>query len=389
MKRTLQLGACYRVVATCIATVAAIASLPQMSRAATLITAGDPVLSIDLDITTGSDVREAQLADFLLDGDTSTKMLNRGGMNAGIIVTPTASSIMQSFVITTANDSESRDPASYLLYGTNDAITSTEASNGREEAWTLISSGDLTLPTTRLTDGDPVGFTNTESYSSYKMVWPTIRGTGSLTQLSELSFFSSMDGTGSDLLTVGDPIISIRDVDYQYDSQTGSSSGTQEAAEGIDQIPTTKYLNFGKDNSGIIVTPSAGSSIVDSLQLTTANDATERDPASWILYGTNDLITSINNTDGNLEDWTMIDSGNIDLPTDRLTASDLIPVNNTAGAFTSYKLVFPTLRNSGSANSMQIGDIQLFGTTTVPEPSTTMLCLGALLSLIGCRYCRS
>ncbi|QDU57239.1 hypothetical protein [Aeoliella mucimassa] len=370
-----------KLIASCLLTGVASLFLPSESQAISLISPGDPVLAIDLDISTGSEVREAQLADFMLDGDTYTKMLNRGGDNAGFIVTPSTASVVQSFTMTTANDSESRDPASYLLYGTNDPITSVEASNGREEDWTLIVSGDLTLPSDRETLSSPISFTNSNSYSSYKMVWPTIKGSGSLTQVAEIGFFTSVDATGDNLLAYGDPIISIRDVDYVYESRTGSSDGTQEAAEAIDQDVTTKYLNFGKENTGLIVTPSVGMSIVDSFQLTTANDASDRDPSSWVLYGTNDPITSEYNTDGSLEDWVLIDSGDIELPNDRGALGPLVSVDNSEGAFTSYRLVFPTLRNSGGANSMQIAEIQLFG-SQVPEPSSVVLGLGVLASLV-------
>jgi hypothetical protein len=47
--------------------------------------------------------------------------------------------------------------------------------------------------------------------------------------------------------------------------------------------------------------------------------------------------------------------------------------------YESYKIVFPTVKDAGLANSMQIADIQLYG---VPEPAT--LCLLGLggLSLL-------
>ena len=385
MKKTHPLRDLTTNAAYCLMAVATLLLAAPASLAIELISPGDPVLAIDLDISTGSDVRDGQLADLLLDGDSGTKTLNRGGDNAGFIVTPSVASIVQSFVMTTANDSEGRDPASYLLYGTNDPVTSTEASNGRQEDWTLISMGDLALPSDRQSVADPVGFSNAVSYSSYKMVWPTMKDTGqNLTQLADIGFYSSLDGTGANLLTLGDPILSIRDVDYQYDSRTGSSDGTQEAAQAIDQDPGTKYLNFGKDNTGIIVTPSAGLSIVDGFQLTTANDAPERDPASWELYGTNDDVTSVYNTDGQSEDWTLIDTGSLELPNERLTVGSLVSVENAGGAFTSYRLVFPTLRNSGGANSMQMAEIQLIG-TRVPEPSTAVLCLGVAASLFAWR----
>ena len=351
---------------------AALAVLLTARQAAALniLTPGDPIVAIDLDASTGSDVRAAQLADLLLDNDPNTKTLNRGGARAGFIVTPTAASIIQSFVMTTANDATGRDPASFELYGTNDPITSLEASNGREENWVAISSGDLSLPDNRLFVADAVGFANSTSYTSYKMIWPTMKDMNqNLTQLGDIGFYSSNDGTGSSVLSLGDPIISIRDVDLMSESRTGSGGGLQEAREAIDQNFSTKYLNFGKENSGFIVTPSKGSYAVTSFQLTTANDVPARDPASWALYGTNDTITSGDNSAGADENWTLIDSGDLDLPTDRAANSDIITVNNTAGAFSSYRMVFPTLRDAGATNSMQIAEAQFF----IDDPATLVV----------------
>ncbi|QDU57238.1 PEP-CTERM sorting domain-containing protein [Aeoliella mucimassa] len=352
--------------------IAALAVLLAARQAAALniLSPEDPIIAIDLDVSTGSDVRDGQLADLLLDDDPATKTLNRGGPNAGFIVTPTTSSVLQSFVMSTANDAVGRDPASYLIYGTNDAIISTEASNGRLEDWTLISSGELSLPEGRLEVASAVGFANSTVYSSYKMVWPTMKDPNqNLTQLGDIGFYSSLDGTGSDILTVGDPIISIRDVEYTSESRTGSGGGMQEATEAIDQNIGTKYLNFGKENSGFIVTPSKGSYAVSSFQITTANDIPARDPSSWELYGTNDEITSEDNSGGLEENWTLIDSGSLELPAERTTAGPIVSVNNTAGEFSSYRMVFPTLRDSAATNSMQIAEVAFF----VDDPVTLLI----------------
>src|SRR5690606_13730767 len=77
----------------------------------------------------------------------------------------------------------------------------------------------------------------------------------------------------------------------------------------LDQNATTKYLNQGGRNSGFIVTPAAGATVVEGFRITTANDEIGRDPTAWSLYGTNDPITSTNNSTGSKENWTLIDSG--------------------------------------------------------------------------------
>ena len=100
---------------------------------------------------------------------------------------------------------------------------------------------------------------------------------------------------------------------------TSASPAAEGPANALDGNAMTKYLNFGELDSGFIVTPTGGSSQVRSFQLTTANDSPSRDPATWQLFGTNDPITSPNNSLGLAENWTLIDSGAVALPPERLT----------------------------------------------------------------------
>ncbi len=61
-------------------------------------------------------------------------------------------------------------------------------------------------------------------------------------------------------------------------------------AEGVERAVddfTQKYLNFLDLGSGFIVTPSVGSTTLGGLRFYTANDAIERDPASYLLEGSN------------------------------------------------------------------------------------------------------
>ena len=141
---------------------------------------------------------------------------------------------------------------------------------------------------------------------------------------------------GDAILAPGDFIIAV-----DADSASGGPAG-ERAPNAIDRDITTKYLNSGKENSGFIVTPSFGPSIVTSFELTTANDVEWRDPASWALYGTNDAILSTDNSAGNAENWMLIDSGSVSLPSARRTLGPMVPVNSSTG-YTSYKMLFPTV----------------------------------------------
>lgn len=145
--------------------------------------------------------------------------------------------------------------------------------------------------------------------------------------------------------------------------QSNSSYPSNEApSDALDGNSETKYLNFGKENAGMILTPTSGTSVVRSFVITTANDAEDRDPASYELYGTNDPISSLNNSTGLAEDWTLVSSGSLNLPTQRRVDAPLVSFANST-SYTSYKIVFPTVKNASAANSMQFADIRLYETS--------------------------
>src|SRR5205823_12077137 len=120
---------------------------------------------------------------------------------AGFIALPGASTL-QSFQISTANDGPERDPATYVLLGTNDPVVSADRSNGLGgETWTLIQQGALGLPTARLTAGPIINVTNSTSYSAYKLYFPTVRNAAPANsmQFSEVQFYDQPNATGTAL----------------------------------------------------------------------------------------------------------------------------------------------------------------------------------------------
>ena len=184
------------------------------------------------------------------------------------------------------------------------------------------------------------------------------------------SFTAKKTGLAAALLWPADAIIAVDGIK----AWSGSSYPfpNEAPAKVLDQLSDTKYLNFGKEGAGLIITNSGGSVTVGTMRLTTAGDATNRDPASYELYGTNDPIQSQDNTDGlGGESWSLISSGGLSLPLTRQDSSTFVPIN-AAAAYKSYKLIFPTLRNAPGTNSMQIADVQFY-VGSVPEPSTLAL----------------
>lgn len=346
---------------------------------AELLAPGDAIITVDADglVSRSRIPGDGEAPHQILDGNLGTKYLNFGdhGYNTGFIVTPSGgSSVIQSFQLGTGGDADGRDPAQWEIWGTNDAITSANHSIGRAENWTLISSGTdagLNANPGRGVYGSVVDFANSTAYTSYRMTFPTIRDNSSTMQVSEVDFWTGAAATGTDVLTVGSFMLAIQE------TPDSSHPGAEGPEKLIDGVTNTKLLNFGKENTGFIVTPS-GTAAVKGFQITTANDYAGRDPASWVLYGTNDAIASVDNSDGLGESWVEIDSGLLALTDDRHALSGILGVDNDT-AYASYKMLFPTMKdvNGDRIDSMQIDEIQFYD---VPEPATMLLLgLGGLL----------
>jgi len=155
-----------------------------------------------------------------------------------------------------------------------------------------------------------------------------------------------------------------------------------------------KFLSFAELNTGFIVTPGTlgvgNTSIATSLQIWTANDADVRDPASYELYGTNATITGSGPFALTL--FTLISSGPLSLPLTRngTGTAALVDANSQTVAFAnsqsykSYLVLFPTVRNEPSANSMQVGEVEISG-TIVPEPGVFALAGVASIGLLSRR----
>jgi hypothetical protein len=62
--------------------------------------------------------------------------------------------------------------------------------------------------------------------------------------------------------------------------------------------------------------------------------------------------------------WTLIASGSLGLPDTRFAVSDVNFANLTA--YSAYLLIFPTVKNAASANSMQISEVEFLGASAVP-----------------------
>jgi hypothetical protein len=161
---------------------------------------------------------------------------------------------------------------------------------------------------------------------------------------------------GIDVTQPSDPIVLV-DGENDDDGNDGPPPGAEGVEHAIDNVGQ-KYLHFLDLDSGFIVTPAIGSTVINGVRFYTANDAIERDPASFVIMGSNNGVAG---------PFALIAEGDLDLPEDRnpgggedVEFHQEIQFANSV-AYTSYQVTFPTLRNADAANSMQIGEVELIG----------------------------
>ncbi len=182
----------------------------------------------------------------------------------------------------------------------------------------------------------------------------------------------------TDVTAPGDPIV-IVDGANDGDASSGPPPGGEGVGNAINDT-AQKYLNFLDLGSGFTVTPAFGASIVTGLRLYTANDSEPRDPASYVLEGSNS---------GDAGPFTVIASGALALPTARNAGGGSVTIPDLAANFqelnfanstgyTTYRLTFPTLKDAAAANSMQIGEVEFLGVAAPPPPPEAIPTLGGL-----------
>lgn len=245
---------------------------------------------------------------------------------------------------------------------------------GTNGVWVDLDDGGVFSGTTTTTlTITSIGWTNA---GDYRMVATNIAGFG----VSPTATIGRVLSGVPDITLPGDPIVA-------YQPNGGSSPGNEGVEHAIDDN-TSKYLNFGTGSTpftgpaGFIVKPLRGGTIVSALRFYTANDAEGRDPANYLLEGSNDDGTT----------WTPIASGPLALPAGRNAgglALDPLTQNlqevrlaNTAG-YTSYRVSFSAVKGTGDA-LMQIGEVELLGVlnpsaipTIVTAPVNTTVNEGA------------
>ncbi len=117
---------------------------------------------------------------------------------------------------------------------------------------------------------------------------------------------------------------------------------------------------------GLVITPSAGNTLVTGVRFYVGNDPSFDDPADFKLEGS---------SNGGTNYTTLVPTTALSLPDDRAigtTPDPLVtPVQeilfaNNAG-YTSYRLTFNNTKDNNQANILSIGEVELLGVVTAPQ----------------------
>jgi hypothetical protein len=256
------------------------------------------------------------------------------------------------------------EDGSYAVYGRFSSggnpiavdLSVVTAGHGTEDQ-TLESLGTFTGPATGgwntmqffpLKDAD--GNLATVGLSGQSTVRLTILpGNVDMNYLAFVPYVGPDTGSGLvDISAAGDAVVASSD----------NHPAGEHAGLAIDNDSSTKYLNFdgANDNpSGLTITTAGG--VVIGLGLTSANDAPDRDPATFVLSGSNDAGAT----------FTEIASGDVPAFGARFERQEISFANEAA--YTTYELIFPTTTGPSTC-CMQIAEIELLATpaAVAPEP---------------------
>ena len=128
-------------------------------------------------------------------------------------------------------------------------------------------------------------------------------------------------------------------------------SDNEDWTEAIDGNQYSKLLDRAKDDGtaftvdlGVDVTATA-----QSIDITSGNDAPERDPLAYEVQGSNDDTS-----------YTSIAIGDIECDPVRMKARKFNFTTTNTIAYRYYRIIFPTLCDSGSAEGIQVAEVQLY-----------------------------
>ncbi len=243
------------------------------------------------------------------------------------------------------------------------------------EAVTLFDLSDLTL--TRSGSGNLL--TASQTLSSNDGITWTLGNLGGLTylagsyQLSVIAGAGVTDLAGNSLASgANDAWTMSVTAQSPFDTTddglgTVTAQGQNGTGEGMlkafDNLTSTKWLDFANANTSTRASwiqyqyVSGKKYVVTQYTITSANDSPERDPGSWQLLGSNDGGAT----------WVTLDSRSGETFASRFLKKTYSFTN--AVAYNVYRLNILSVATPGSANAVQLAEIELIGLPPLPPPT--------------------
>lgn len=178
--------------------------------------------------------------------------------------------------------------------------------------------------------------------------------------------------SGSNILSPGDTIAPLKQTTKGGSNVLaaagdfgGTSGNDEQVANAIDGEPGSKYFNKAQNNggsggvdTGFVVTPHLGATVVTGVQFATANDVPDRDPLVITIEGSNapDAVKAKGNG------FSLIYKGPSGLSKDpgRNNWGQIIAFANTQ-SYKTYRVLITQVRGGESADATQYGEVKLIG----------------------------
>lgn len=249
------------------------------------------VMTAGATATARNAISDAESAGKAFDGDPQTKWLDHNDWQgppteaspSWIQVDFATPEAISGVYITSANDAPERDPENFALLASNDLASNDLASNDAGATW--VKLGDVVGASFEArSERQGFVFSNAQKYTSYRLEVTKNKNNDGLVQIGEIQF-------------VGPVYPSVDHTDTVTFAVTASNSigEAENQDKAFDNDPTTKWLDHNDWQGPPTVEAPSWLQVnfneavaVNQLTITSANDAPERDPENFALYGSND-----------------------------------------------------------------------------------------------------
>ncbi|MCL1036809.1 discoidin domain-containing protein [Shewanella submarina] len=281
-------------------------------------------------------ISDGESAPKAFDDNHETKWLDNTGVPSDeepswVTVTLAEPKAVGTLALISANDAQDRDPENFNLQASNDG-----------EQWVTLGSWNGVVFNDRF-EYQSFGISNTLAFSQYRFNISKDKGDSSLMQVAEIALigpdYASIDHTNG-----GEGIeVAVR----------AQISDGESGPKAFDDDASTKWLDNGgvpsTEDPAWVTVSFADAKAVNSLAITSANDAPERDPENFRLLGSN--------SDGDDKSWTQVGAWVGEVFDERFQRREFTSANGRA--FKHYRVEIT--KNKGDSNLMQLAEIELIG----------------------------